>query len=499
MTNNQFGVYTKDTGARLSTGLYNTFFGATAGGGCDPKCYYDAAADRFVMVVIEVANNPNRALVDIAVSQTGDAAGAWYRYSYDATLTNSTASNTWSDFPGLGYDDRNVYLSTNQFSFTNAFQFAKLRCWSKQELYSGVQAGYVDFAGIHNADGSNAFAIKPARNLVPSTVGHFLATRPSGGSSVSLWTVTGTYPSLTLSRAAAVPVGTYAVGPDARQPGSSVLIDTGDCRTQDVVWQNGTYYTAFTEKAGKGHSIVTAARYLEISDAARATRDVTYAASGISLYYPAVSVDPAGNAALVFERSSGSEYVSVYQTRMPAGGSLEASQRVNAGVAPNTRGRWGDYNAIANDPSDPSRLWIYGGYGNANNQWATWIASLAPSVAGSAPAMIALASAVDDAAAAEPTPAGGEAQGVRGFRVALAPGSARLAFELNQAGRVRLALFDLGGRRVRMIADRSFGAGGQTVEWDGRADDGRRAGPGVYWARLESGAASIARRVTLVE
>ena len=43
--------------------------------------------------------------------------------------------------------DHNVYLTTDQYQFTDdwsGFEFARLRCWSKAELYSGTQAGYVD-------------------------------------------------------------------------------------------------------------------------------------------------------------------------------------------------------------------------------------------------------------------------------------------------------------------------------------------------------------------
>jgi len=494
MTNNEFAVYDKLSGIKQSSGLYINFFGTAAGGGYDPKCYYDAAAGRFVMVVLEWATNPNRAQVDIAVSQTSDANGAWSKYIYDATLTGSTATGTWSDYPGLGFDDKNVYLATNQFSFSGAFQFSKLRVWSKAELYSGTRASYIDFAGIRNADGSNAFAIKPARTLSPSTTGRFLATRPSGGSSVSIWTITGTFPNVTLSAARTVSIGSYSVGPDAQQPGSSVRIDTGDCRTQDVVWRSGHYHTAFTEKKGNGNKAVTAVRYLDVTDAGSVTRDVTYAASGIWLYYPAVSTDAAGNVAMAFERSSGSEHVSLYQTRMPSGGSFESSQRLTAGVAPNTRGRWGDYNGVANDPSDSSRVWLYGGYGVTNNRWATWIASVKPSVAGSAPAMVALSSEPGEEEVRSASTAAGADSRLEVTR--LAPG-ARLSFELRARSIVRLGLFDVSGRRVRALVDGVLDTGRHVLDWDGRDDGGRALSTGVYWARFDSGSGIQVKRLML--
>jgi len=495
MTNNQFAVYDKATGAKRSSGLYIDFFGNAAGGGYDPKCYYDRAAGRFVMMALEWSTNPNRAQIDLAVSQTADASGAWYKYLYDATLNGATPTGTWSDFPGLGYDDNNVYLATNQFNFSGYFQFSKLRVWSKQQLYAGGTASYVDFGPIRNADGSHAFAIKPARALSATTTGRMFATRPSGGSSVSTWTVSGAFPALSLSAARTVPIGAYAVGPDARQPGSSYRIDTGDCRTQDVVWRDGHTYTAFTEKKGSGSSAVTAVRYLDVTDAGAAVRDVTYSASGIWLYYPAVSADAAGNVAMVFERSSGSEYVSAYQTRLPAGGAFESSQRLSAGVAANTRGRWGDYNGVANDASDSSRVWVFGGYGIAGNKWATWLASLKPATSGAAPAMLALSDESADAAApAEVTPAAIALSVTRASN-----GAIDFAFELPHAGPVRLGLFDLSGRRLTTLADGAFEAGRHEVAWNRVAADGRHTPAGVYWARIESDGESAVRRVTLVD
>jgi len=60
------------------------------------------------------------------------------------------------------------------------------------------------------------------------------------------------------------------------------------------------------------------------------------------------------------------------------------------------------------------------------------------------------------------------------------------AFALPRDTRVRLALYGANGRLVRTLADGPSAAGLHAVLWDGRDDDGRRAAPGVYWARLEA-------------
>jgi len=77
-------------------------------------------------------------------------------------------------------------------------------------------------------------------------------------------------------------------------------------------------------------------------------------------------------------------------------------------------------------------------------------------------------------------------------------GSARFAFEQPTAGRVRLSLHDLAGRRVCVLADGEFAAGAHPLAWDGRAGDGSPLAPGAYLARLETGGGVATARFVVV-
>ena len=50
---------------------------------------------------------------------------------------------------------------------------------------------------------------------------------------------------------------------------------------------------------------------------------------------------------------------------------------------------------------------------------------------------------------------------------------------------VTLSVFDVGGRLVRTIADRSPADGWNVMFWDGRDDGGMKLSTGVYFIRLE--------------
>lgn len=76
--------------------------------------------------------------------------------------------------------------------------------------------------------------------------------------------------------------------------------------------------------------------------------------------------------------------------------------------------------------------------------------------------------------------------------------STQLAFAIPQAERVRLAVYDHSGRRVRLLADEEMPPGKHELHWDG-TDDARRPVPnGVYLYRLERAGQAEHRRMTLL-
>ena len=66
----------------------------------------------------------------------------------------------------------------------------------------------------------------------------------------------------------------------------------------------------------------------------------------------------------------------------------------------------------------------------------------------------------------------------------LVSGEPAVRLGLARTDRVRIALYDVAGRRVRLLADRSFPAGEHSLTWDGADDEGRRLARGVYFARV---------------
>ena len=75
------------------------------------------------------------------------------------------------------------------------------------------------------------------------------------------------------------------------------------------------------------------------------------------------------------------------------------------------------------------------------------------------------------------------------------PSGTTLQMTLERDAFITLAVYDVRGRRVRMLEQGVERAGELARVWDGRDDSGRAAGAGVYFARLDAGGRVVSRRV----
>jgi 1,4-alpha-glucan branching enzyme len=77
-------------------------------------------------------------------------------------------------------------------------------------------------------------------------------------------------------------------------------------------------------------------------------------------------------------------------------------------------------------------------------------------------------------------------------------GGTRIAFDLAEPGRARIAIHDIAGRLVRVVEEREYPAGRAEISWDGSNGGGGRVAPGIYVIRVESGAKSAIRKAILL-
>jgi hypothetical protein len=78
------------------------------------------------------------------------------------------------------------------------------------------------------------------------------------------------------------------------------------------------------------------------------------------------------------------------------------------------------------------------------------------------------------------------------------PEETALRFALSKSGPAELAIFDSGGRLVRRLDARTLPAGIHELVWDGRDENARAVGSGVYFARFRSGDHSDSRPIVVM-
>jgi hypothetical protein len=79
--------------------------------------------------------------------------------------------------------------------------------------------------------------------------------------------------------------------------------------------------------------------------------------------------------------------------------------------------------------------------------------------------------------------------------------SAIITFSLATKGDVRLRIYDVGGRLVRVLVDELLEASAQHYEvvWDGRDDTGRRVASGVFFYQLDAPGYTSAKKLIMLK
>ena len=72
-------------------------------------------------------------------------------------------------------------------------------------------------------------------------------------------------------------------------------------------------------------------------------------------------------------------------------------------------------------------------------------------------------------------------------------------FDVPEARRVRLSIYDIKGRLVRLLVDEPLDAGHHTTRWDGVDANGVQAASGVYLVLMEAGDFRTSKKITLLK
>jgi len=77
--------------------------------------------------------------------------------------------------------------------------------------------------------------------------------------------------------------------------------------------------------------------------------------------------------------------------------------------------------------------------------------------------------------------------------------STTIAYTLPVASRVRLAVFNILGQRVKILTDQYQSAGSHTVSWNGTNSTGRAVATGIYMYQIQANEFVRSRKMVLIE
>jgi hypothetical protein len=221
----------------------NDFFGEDPDANTsDPRVFYDSDTNRWFATILEYAFSEGGPLaeshVDVAVSKTGDPTGQWVLYRIDTTNPSHSACPCLADYPILGVNMQNVYISTNEYtSCLCAFNGAQLYAMSKSQLVAGKPAVNTVFFENLAMAGGPAFHVQPANEYGPHGAEWALSSLDPNGTSdhrIGIWAVTNesavtTGQGMPLLSEKILQSQSYAFPPNAHNPvGFCQLCSGGD-------------------------------------------------------------------------------------------------------------------------------------------------------------------------------------------------------------------------------------------------------------------------------
>ncbi len=388
-TNQQFNIYTKSTGALVSTVTISTLFSPSGlANYYDPHIVYDPNNNRFIIGIDAQTGTSSTApsAFAVAVSQTGDPTGNWYIYHL---TTTPSAPSDFMDYDQLGFNNTWIVQTGNDFPAVGNNK-SYIYVWPIQTLYAGGSGTATTFTDLTN------LLLSPAATYDASQNTEYMVSDYNGNSGgngyVNIGTITGTAtaPLYTAGQQLGInqPWQDPSALEDAPQLGETATrgLEAGDTRIHSVIYRNGSLWFTHTVFLPASGTIKNAAiDWWQINPSALTVTQFDRIADPNSLiwyYYPSLDVNANGDMLIGYSASSSTTYGGAqYALRMSSDpvNTLETPVQFVNGLAGyyktygGGRNRWGDFSGTAFDPVDNS-FWTFQEWANTGSNWGTQIA-----------------------------------------------------------------------------------------------------------------------------
>ncbi|MFK5856442.1 MAG: T9SS type A sorting domain-containing protein [Bacteroidota bacterium] len=348
----------------------------------DPIVVYDEYANRWVATqfALPFDNGPYYEL--IAVSQTSDPLGAWNRYAFEF--------ENMPDYPKFAVWPDGYYFSTHQFANAQSWAGAGMSICDREAMI----AGDPDAEMIYFSMGYDSYGLLPADadGALPPPPGSPNYVLDVASNSLRLWEVdidwenTSNSTVTTLPSLPTAPFSTQGISISQPETDQQLASMTGMTMYR-LQYRNFDDYQVMmathTVNSGNGRAGI---RWYELRNYGVGWdiyQQGTYAPQdGENRWMGSISMNQYGDIAIGYSVASASTYPSIRIAGQSAGAPLGLGimdideTSIYEGSASQTGvNRWGDYAAMAVDPTDGETFWFTTEYSNGGWNWATQIAS----------------------------------------------------------------------------------------------------------------------------
>ena len=353
----------------------------------DATISYDETADRWVFTQFSLPNFPNGSFYQmIAVSQTNDPTGSWYRYQY--------TFSSMGDYPKMGVWPDGYYQTINRFSAgSTTYQGVGVMAYNRSKMLTGdPTAEMVEFT---LSAGNEAYAMLPSDcdgTFPPSGTPAYISYHSNNHIRIYEfhvdWTNTA---NSTFTQTVTLPVNSFNGSLSGiPQKGTSKTLDPlpGRIMYRMPFRKFNDHWSMVANSTINVGSGVAGIRWYELRNTGTGWsiyQQGTWSPDGNCRWMGSIAMDSLGNIALGYSISSSSLYPSIRYTGRLAGDALGTMTIGEHGIkdgggyqtySGSSPLRWGDYSGMSVDPSAPSTFWYTQQYNTANNMyWHTRIAS----------------------------------------------------------------------------------------------------------------------------
>lgn len=413
MVNLAFAVYDKQGNLLLGPAAIGDLWAGFAIEDCtdpsgDPIVLYDQLEDRWILSQFTTRGfDPpfTQPFYDcVAISQTGDPTGAYYRYAFITQPDDQDGGYFFPDYPKYGVWTDSYIMTTRDFGFIDRYGISVYALEKNKMLAGNPNARAVQFfldsdeVPIYligdgllppDIDGHRRPIDRIAAPLVGTMDDDFpFYEAPYDALNIwELWVQWRARPVASLKLADQLPVAAFdsvfPCGPSSRdclpQPGitnRAQFLDVQSYRQRPIwrlAYRNfGAYESFVTSQSVEARPGVAGMRWYEIrrtDDAYSVFQQGTYAPDDVHRWMGSIAQDWMGNIALGYSVVDGfSVYPGIRFTGRMSGdplGEMTLSEGViidGSGVQTTTNSRWGDYTSMNVDPVDDCTFWYVNEY-----------------------------------------------------------------------------------------------------------------------------------------